>query len=92
MAWGSILQIVWGNRPKRWKFFAQEVNILQGLWMPSDQHQRISNYADAAQEHGWNSHQRAQQTTHGYGDANHIVGKSENQILADFFINGAGES
>ena len=55
------------------------------------QHQSVSYDADAAQEHGGYGHQRGQQATHGHGDADDIVGKCEDQVLADFFINSAGK-
>ena len=52
----------------------------------TDQHQRISNHADTAQEHGGYGHQRSQQAAHGQGDTNDIVRKCEGQIMANFFI------
>ena len=59
--------------------------------MPADEHQGISDHADAAQKHGRYGQQGRQQTTHGHGDTDHIVGKGEEQILVDFFINRVGK-
>jgi len=67
------------------------LNLETLMGVPANQHQRVSNNADAAQQHGRYGHQRRQQATHGHGDADDIVCEGEDQILADLFIHCCGK-